>query len=284
MTPAALPRTVLLAFATMLMSTPLFAQVSVGLSLERERTDYHFDAPSSYDTSELVPHFFEQHYVLDNTWLEVAVAHRILVPGVTRVAATPVRQRLATDYDTFSNPGGDVVVSGTTGDARVHGVRVEHEIELGRSRGIVWSGGYRWRLDRATFLAGLRTDVKNGVLLIAQTVTSPEFTNAQRHEVFFTGRIEHSLGQRWQVRLRSSAAPATLSRLAIRLPEKYPNQTLVYNAAGLTGLARLELAGHVSRIPVSLHLEGGRTWSYRSTARAERRALSAGISIGARAH
>lgn len=280
MTPHALRRAALLAHGLLLVATTLCAQVRVGTSVTRERTDYHFDAPSSYDTADLVPHFFEQHYELDNVWIEAALTHRAVVPGVTRVAATAVRQRLATDYDTFFNPGGVVWVSGTTGDARVHSMRVEHEVAVGRSHGVAWTGGYRFQLDRASFLDGYRTDVRNGVLVSARTVTSPEYTSAQRHEVFVRGSGARAVGQRWLLTLRGTASPATLSRLAIRLPEKYPNQTLVYNASGPSGAVRLELARSVSRLPFSLHLESGRTWSYRSTARASRRAVTAGITFG----
>lgn len=269
--------TLLVAIGLSCLTQPLAAQVSVEVSVAHERADYHFDGPSSYDTVELVPHFFEQHYVLDNVWLEAMVRHRA---GVTRVGATPVRQLPATDYDTFNNPGGVVWVSGTTGDARVHSVRLDHAIDLGRTGAVSWSGGYQLQIDRASFLAGHRTDVRNGVLVSEQTVTTAEYTSAQRHNVFFSGLVAHDLGRRWQARLTATAAPASIARLAIELPSKYPGQTLVYTAAGLAALARVELTPRVSRLPVSVHLEGGRAWSYRSTARASQRRLAVGVTVG----
>ena len=280
MTPRRVRSTLLAALSLLLTSSAAHAQVSASASITRERTTYHFDAPSSYDTAALVPHFFEQAYVLDNVWLALAWTRSRIVPGVTRVAATPVRQQRATDYDTFYNPGSVVWVSGTTGDAQVHGVRVEHELSLGQSRGITWSGGYRFQLDRANFLDGYRTDVRNGVLVSAQTVTTREYTDAQRHDVFFSATGSRGLGQMWLLRVSATGTPATLSRLAIRLPDKYPDQTLVYHAAGVSGLVRLEFARRMSRLPWSLHLEGGRTWSYRSTAALSRRLLSAGVTVG----
>jgi hypothetical protein len=50
------------------------AQVEVGAEFDRDRVTYHFDTPSTITTPELVPHFFEQHYVLDNVWLTGLVA------------------------------------------------------------------------------------------------------------------------------------------------------------------------------------------------------------------
>ncbi|MFN7980665.1 MAG: hypothetical protein U0Q11_02300 [Vicinamibacterales bacterium] len=194
-----------------------------------------------------------------------------------------MRQLPATDYDTFNNPGGVVWVSGTTGDARVHSVRLDHAIDLGRTGAVSWSGGYQLQIDRASFLAGHRTDVRNGVLVSEQTVTTAEYTSAQRHNVFFSGAGARDLGRRWQARLTATAAPASISRLAIELPAKYPGQTLVYTAAGLSALARLELMPRVSPLPVSVHLEVGRAWSYRSTASASQRTLALGVTIGHRA-
>lgn len=255
------------------------AQVSVGVSAVRERSIFHFDAPSSYDTTDLVPHFFEQRYVLDNVWFHVAIDYRAGARWRTRVSATPVRQALATDYDTFYNPDGNVWVAGTTGDARVHSLRIEQQVDAGRTGPIVWTGGYRLRLDAADFLAGLRTDTRNGILIASRIVTTAERTLAQVHEVFFRAEHARPLGAVWQLDLTADASPALLTRLAIQLPDKYPGQTLVYHAPGLGATAGATLTRRHQRWPVSIYVEAGRLWRYRSTQRAERTTATAGIAL-----
>ena len=263
-----------------LAATTTYAQVTVGTELTRERTTYHFDAPSSYDTSELVPHFFEQHYVLDNVWVELTAAYRAGADWKTSVGATPVRQAPATDFDTFYNPGGIVWVAGTTGDARVHSLRLEQEIELGRARGWRLSAGYRMQMDRADFLEGDRTDTRNGVLVSRQVVTTREYTNAQSHLMFVRASHTLSISPQWQVRLSGDASPAALHRLAIQLPDKYPGQTLVYSTANLGTTGRVDLARTHSNWPIAVHARVGRTWRYSAKQTVSRDLVGLGVSVG----
>ena len=80
-------------------------EVRVGIETARDRATWHFDNPSTYDTTTPVPHFFEQHYVLDNTWLVGTIGWRAGLEWQTQVGVTPTREALATDYDTFVDPG-----------------------------------------------------------------------------------------------------------------------------------------------------------------------------------
>ena len=263
-----------------LAATTTLAQVKVGTELTRERTTYHFDAPSSYDTSELVPHFFEQRYVLDNVWLELTATYRAGADWKTSVGLTPVRQALATDFDTFYNPGGIVWVAGTTGDARVHSLRVEQEVELGRARGLRLSAGYRMQMDRADFLDGDKTDTRNGVLVSRQVVTTREYTSAQSHQMFVRAAHTTAISPQWQVRLSGDASPAAIYRLAIQLPDKYPGQTLVYSTANLVTTGRVDLARTRSDWLIAVHSRVGRAWRYSATQRASRDVMSLGVSVG----
>lgn len=256
------------------------AQVSVGTEVTRERTTYHFDAPSSYDTSELVPHFFEQHYVLDNIWLNVSASYRAGADWRTSVGVTPVRQALATDFDTFFNPGSVVWVAGTTGDARVHSIRIEQEADLGRARGFLLSGGYRLQVDFADFLEGDGTDTRNGVLISRRLVTTREYTNAQSHQIFLRASHSASLSPRWQVRLSGDVSPAAVARLAVQLPDKYPGQTLVYSTSSLLTIGMVDVARTRSNWPIAVHARAGHAWRYSSTRRASRDLLSLGVSVG----
>ncbi|MEQ1730802.1 MAG: hypothetical protein ABL982_20730 [Vicinamibacterales bacterium] len=92
-------------------------------------------------------------------------------------AATAGRRATATDYDTFFNPDGAVWVSGTTGEARMHSVRLAQAVDLGRIGPVALTGGYSLRIDLADFLEGDRTDARNGVVVSKRVVTTREYTS-----------------------------------------------------------------------------------------------------------
>ena len=263
-----------------LSASPLRAQVTVGTEAVRERSDYHFDAPSSYDTNTLVPHFFEQHYVLDNLWVSAGLTYRAGARWNTSVAATPVRQALATDYDTFYDPGNIVWVAGTTGDAHVHSFRLTQAADIGVAGGIQWSGGYRLQMDVADFLAGDLTDTRNGEIIVRRIVTTAEHTNAQSHSVFVRATRVREFTKTWGLLISADLSPATVDRLTIQLPDKYPGQTLVYRAASLSAGGRVEFGRRGGTWPLALFAHAAHAWSYRSTQQATRSALGVGIEAG----
>lgn len=258
------------------------AQVAVGASFSRDRVLWHFENPSSYDTAELVPHFFEQRYHLDQAWFTARAAYRAGVDWQTVVAATPLASRPATDYDTFFNPGGVTWVSGTSGDARVHGFVFSQALDLGRAAGVRLTGGYRLRVDRANFLAGERTDTRNGVLVLRTVVTTREFTTGQQHDIFVAASHEWPVTPRWTARLEGEASPASIDRLAIELPDKYPGRTLVYRTTTAVAAGRLAVSGGHADWPLTLELAGSRSWNYSSTQWVRRSALGVGLSLGRR--
>ena len=90
-------RLIAIALVLAALPAPLVAQtvapatgpgIEIGVEARRDRLLYHFDNPSSADTSFLVPHFFEQSYVTDNLWLVAAVRYVAAVPWETSVAVT----------------------------------------------------------------------------------------------------------------------------------------------------------------------------------------------------
>jgi hypothetical protein len=81
-----------------------------------EHIRYHFTDASNFDTPGLVPHFFEQAYDASNTWLSVAADYRLAgATARTEAAFTPRVSTSGSDLDTFFDPSGDVIVSGTDG-------------------------------------------------------------------------------------------------------------------------------------------------------------------------
>jgi hypothetical protein len=257
-----------------------FSQVSIGAEIVRDRPTWHFDNPSSIDTSELVPHYFEQQYTLDNVWFNAAARYRAGVDWRTSIGVTPATQATATDYDTFFDPGDVTWVAGTTGDARTHSFRLAQEVELGRVGSLRLSGGYRFRLDLANFLEGDRSVTRNGVLLSRTIVTTREYTNAQTHEIFFGAAAETGSGGRWRLRVRGNVAPTAINRLAIELPDKYPGRTLVYRTTNLTTSGRLEVIRGTGRWPLVFSIGGERSWNYSDTQKVTRSAISAGVMVG----
>ena len=74
-------------------------EVVFGVEVRRDRFQYHFENPSSFDTPFSVPHVFEQRYVADNVWAVLAVRYSAGLRWETSIGATPQRTATADDYD-----------------------------------------------------------------------------------------------------------------------------------------------------------------------------------------
>lgn len=275
-----LARRALAAVSLLLLPAMAAAQVQAGIEVARERATYHFDNPSTFNTTALVPHFFEQHYVLDNVWLNIQGRYRFGVDMETSFGATPTTQALATDYDTFFNPDGVVWVAGTTGDARTRSWRLGQSVRLGRARGVRLTGGYRLRVDNADFLDGDRTVVRDGLAIERSVVTTREYTTAQRHEIFVGARGARVLTPAWRVEISGDVSPAAIHRLAIELPDKYPGRTLVYKTTAMTAQGRLEVVRAWSRWTLAIHAGAGGTWNYHGSQRVSRTTVVGGLTVG----
>jgi len=256
-------------------------QVTFGADVAHDRATWHFDNPSNIDTAELVPHFFEQQYTLDNIWFGASAAYRAGVEWRSSFAATPLTQATATDYDTFFDPGGVTWVAGTTGDARMHSLRLGQEVKFGTFGRLDISGGYRLRLDFADFLEGDKTVTRNGELVSQSIVTTREYTRAQTHEIFVSAAASTTRTALWQLRVRGDLAPASVNRLAIELPDKYPGQTLIYRTTNLMTSGRLDVIRGTGRWPLVFTVLGERSWNYSDTQWVRRSSIGAGVSIGA---
>jgi hypothetical protein len=257
------------------------AQLLVGVEAQRDRLTYHFDSPSSVDTPFLVPHFFEQHYIADNLWISATARYLVArIRWETSAGVTPKRTSTGSDYDTFFDPDGTVIVSGTTGDIAIRSLQVSQRAELAQLGSVALVAGYRLRIDRSDFQLGHKTVTRNSVLATAIDVTTRETTSSQMHEVLVGGVLARDLGSGWTLSLDGEAAPVTVGRLLVQLPDKYPGQDLVFLAKVATANARATLTGHVDRWVIEVSADAGGTWSYRSTARLSRGLLGARVSAG----
>ena len=253
---------------------------SVGVEPAYDRFTYRFENPSTFDTSEPVPHFFEQSYVADNLWLVAAARYTAAVPWETSGGATFRRTLPASDFDTFFNPDGTVVVSGTNGDAEIHSFRVSQRARVGRAGAVDFSVGYTLRYDRADFLVGHKVVTRNGEVIQAFDVTTREMTSSIVQEFFFGARAGRAVGSAWRMSIGGEAAPTTTGRLAIVLPDKYPGATLVFVADALTATGRVTFARAANRRPIELTIEALRSWGYTSEKSLARDRVSARFVIG----
>jgi hypothetical protein len=254
-------------------------QLLFGVETRRDRFSYHFTNPSSFDTSALVPHFFEQRYVADNRWAEATLRYLAHVRWETFVGVTPRRAGTGDDYDTFFQPDGSVVVSGTTGGLSIRSFEVSQRAEVGRAGPIRLFAGYLFRLDRSDFGLGHKTVTRNGGLVEAMDVTTREMTSSQIHEILFGATASRDFGSQWHLSIGGELAPTTLGRLLVQLPDKYPGQDLVFVAKVLAGGARLAVT-RSGRWPIELSVEGGHTWRYRSSDWMSRDSIGARFAVG----
>jgi len=236
-----------------LCSSSVSAQVTVGIEYDRDRYTYHFDNPSTFDTAAPVPHFFEQTYDADNLWLVASARYVAAIPLETTGGITPTRESTGDDYDTFFDPDGTVFVSGTTGPISIHSWRIGQLAEVARIGRASITVSYQLRADKSDFHVGHKTVVRNGAVIAASDVTSPEFTSSFVHNIAGGVRIGG---------FSAEVAPMMLGRLTVQLPEKYPGQDLVFLAKGASASASFT----VTRSHLSFAVNAHHTWSYSSTA------------------
>ena len=255
-------------------------EILIGIEVRRDRFQYHFDNPSSFDTPFPVPHFFEQRYIADNVWAAVALRYTARVRWETSIAATPQRTATADDYDTFVDPDGTVWVSGTTGGASMRSFRVSQKATIARAGAIAVVAGVRLRIDRADFQLGHKTVTRNGAVILATDVTSPETASSRLTELLIGATGSFRAGPDWRLSIDVESAPFAVGRLLVRLPEKYPGLDIVSAATVITGSARATLARRYGQWPIELSIDAGRAWSYRTTARLEYQQLGARVAVG----
>jgi hypothetical protein len=254
--------------------------VIVGVEADRDRYTYHFDNPSTFDTAAPVSHFFEQRYNADNIWLTAAARYAAGVRWETSGGITPERRSTADDYDTFFDPNGTTIVAGTTGPNAIRSFRISQRADFVKVGPVIVSAGYRLRIDHSDFGVGHKTIAVNGIVVSASDVTTPEMTSSQMHEIFAGAAWTTTLAPGWTLSLDGEAAPTTIARLVVQLPDKYPGQDLVFVATVAAANGRVMLQKRAANWIVELSAGAGTTWSYRSTASLSRNMAAARLSLG----
>ena len=257
------------------------AGVAVSYEVSRDRFRYHFKDPSTFDTPELVPHDFTQTYWGDNKWGVVRARYRLgrrLLSS--EVAASPQRTTRGDDFDTFFQPGGDIVISGTTGNVSLRSIRVRQDIALGPAMGVDWRIGYQFRRDRSRFHIGQTKIVSHSIPASRDvlTVFGRETTTSNVHEVRFGVTRQWRRGA-WHAAVDVDVAPTTRATLTTILPDKYPGREIVYTAIAFSLHPAFTLT-RGTRWPIFLTVDAARTFSYVDSRQFTRNALSVGVGAG----
>jgi hypothetical protein len=266
---------------------PLAAQgvatpgVSAGVDVRRDRFTYRFENLSSFDTATLVPHVVEQTHDTDNVWFAGRAAWmaggRLLE---TEFGASLASPGVSSDYDTFRQPGGDVVVYGTTADTRLRSWRAAQFVGLGGPRGVRLRVGYGYRRDRSEFLpSDTTTTHSQPPSSAAFWNTSRETTRSELHRVLFgLAFASHGAGP-WTVSVSADVAPVAVARLTVLLPDKYPSP-VVFSARSATIDARASFTRRIGRLDVGGAVELARAWSYGSASGFRWTGLGASVLAG----
>jgi hypothetical protein len=253
--------------------------------MRRDRYDCRFENRSSFNTSYLVPHFFEQRHEADNAWLVARL--RFNAAGhswVTEAGVTPSTGGAGSDYDTFYQPDGNIVVYGTTAGTAVRSWRVAQYIGLGSWRGTRLRVGYGYRRDRAIYRPSASTTSQTSPPSVSSFWnTDRETTIAEVHDVRFGAERSMAVSSRWHLSATADVSPTTLARLSTILPDKYTDP-VVFIAKGFSVDTGLRVSGRTGRLEVGASVGYIRTWNYGRRNQFHRSGLGASLFVGVTRH
>jgi hypothetical protein len=247
-----------------------------------ERISYKFENPSRFNTSFLVPHNFRQRYHTDGHWGIIGVRYFLAGANLeSRFGITPERVRFGEDVDTFFQPDGNVIVSGTQGDVSLRSILFFQEIEVGRWKGFLFEYGYRYQRDRFHYLPSpffiLQTKPPSE---IRGFNTAEETTKSQVHEMEVGAVHNHLLSKGWMLEAEFRVSPIILAHLSILLPQKYPGRELTFLAPGFGATGGLTMSRTATRFPIQFFIRYGKSWPYQDSSQFHRKSVAAGFTIG----
>lgn len=251
-----------------LAATPDTPAITVRVERRAERFDYHIDNPSNFEPGPLVPHFFEQRYDSANTWLLVNAEHKLFGGAAsTEVGVTPRITTTGSDVDTFFQPTGDVITSGTRGNVRLRSFSIQQRIAMSSWRALTFGVTVGYRRSNMDFLPSDRIITHSlPPSEIREPVSGNETTWSHVVESGVTASLPVRLGSRWRLAVHLGALPITRSRLSISLPDKYPGQIIRADTFSFGARGRVAAEISLRRLSAGAALTLGGAWGYRQTA------------------
>lgn len=245
---------------------------------------YRFENDSSFGTAQLVPHFFRQSYDADNQWLVVQARYPVgSQRWRTEFALAPEIVTYGDDFDTFFQPDGDVATVGTAGDVSLRSLRFAQRFLAAQHGPVVLVGTYIYRRDRAEFHPADRVVTHTKPPSESREyITTRETTISQVHEVRIGVESGWPLGRAWRAELNIAAAPTAFARLVTKLPDKYPDRDIVFDAIVLALAAEISLRREWRSWFVEMRADGDRTWSYANDRQYRREGYGLTARIGVR--
>jgi hypothetical protein len=201
-------------------------------------------------------------------------------PFETEGGLTVTATGVASDYDTFYQPDGNVVVYGTTADTDVRAWRAAQYVGLGSWLGLRWRAAYSYRRDSADFRPSFTTITQTKPPSSAAFWnTDRESTVSEVHEIRIGADRTYTPGPGWHVRIAADTAPTTLARLSVTLPDKYA-EPVSFIAKGLSANAALYVTRRFGPWRAGAVVTWAETWSYAAGSHYHRRAVSAAAAFG----
>lgn len=265
-------------------SPPPRIEVSVAWEPRWDEYRYRFENDSSFGTPQLVPHFFAQSYDASSQWLVVRARYQVARQRwLTEFAMTPEVVTFGDDFDTFFQPGGDVVTVGTAGDVSLRSLRVAQRFLALEQGPAVLFAEYAYRRDRARFHPADRVEIHTKPPSTAREfITTRETTISHVHEVRIGAELEHRIGRAWRVDASLAAAPTAFARLVTQLPDKYPGRDIIFDAIVVAASGRLSLRREWPSWFVEVAADADRTWSYVSDRQLRREGYGVAARVGIR--
>lgn len=256
------------------MCTSAVAQTfDAGFETLQDRLRYHFDNDSKWDTTFLVPHFFDQVYSGDKQLLVLRARGR---DWSVEAGVSGVRQLAGSDYDTFFQPDGDVVVHGHMLDVDARSWRAAFRMNVAGP----WHMRVGFSRDQFHHPPGF------SVTLHTQPPSSLATFSDSRENVVSNileaaVGVTHTkpMGRSFRLRGSVDVAPVALAQLSTYLPDKYSGPVR-FTATSYALLGSLTAEWQIGRAVLAITGEGGHAWPYSPKASFTRELSGITASIG----
>ena len=260
-------------------------RTAIGVRLEQrsETFDYHFDNPSNFEPGPLVPHSIDQRYEADNTWLFFSASYMFLNAGAfTEIGLTPRITTPGSDIDTFYQPSGDVITSGTRGNVRLRSFSLQQRFDLASWRRLTFGVALAYRRSSMDYLPSDRIVTHSQPPSeTREPVAGRETTWSHVVQSGFTAKMAIVSRARWELDVDCQAFPISRARLNISLPDKYPGEIIRTDTFGFGARGGLRVERRWSRYAASIGLTAARVWRYRRATAFREQQLAADFDVRA---